>query len=154
MPRCTALRSSAWTILEHLRTTDPARGSYPGEALPARAPISHLALVERAEAYLIAPASANTLAQGDNAVLKIQLDGSGPGAGGIGLWITASGSTVRGLVVNRFRDAEIEPTSTVFGSVDQAGLATLDKIAKAGVEGGGQDGAPVTKVTIKSVRLD
>ena len=42
---------------------DPARGSYPGEALPERAPISHLALVERAEAYLIAPASANTLAK-------------------------------------------------------------------------------------------
>jgi phosphopantothenoylcysteine decarboxylase/phosphopantothenate--cysteine ligase len=31
--------------------------------LPGRAPISHLALVERAEAYLIAPASANTLAK-------------------------------------------------------------------------------------------
>src|SRR5204863_7851001 len=42
---------------------DPARGSYPGEPLPAREPISHLALVERAELYLIAPASANTLAK-------------------------------------------------------------------------------------------
>jgi phosphopantothenoylcysteine decarboxylase / phosphopantothenate---cysteine ligase len=42
---------------------DPARGSYPGEPLPDRAPISHLALVERAEAYLIAPASANTIAK-------------------------------------------------------------------------------------------
>jgi phosphopantothenoylcysteine decarboxylase/phosphopantothenate--cysteine ligase len=42
---------------------DPARGAYPGEPLPDRAPISHLALVERAEAYLIAPASANTLAK-------------------------------------------------------------------------------------------
>ena len=42
---------------------DPARGSYPGETLPARAPISHLALVERAELYLIAPATANTLAK-------------------------------------------------------------------------------------------
>ncbi len=42
---------------------DPARGSYPGEPLPAREPISHLALVERAELYLIAPASANTIAK-------------------------------------------------------------------------------------------
>jgi len=42
---------------------DPARGSYPGEPPPARAPISHLALVARAELYLIAPASANTLAK-------------------------------------------------------------------------------------------
>src|SRR5437588_3972122 len=43
--------------------SDPARGSYPGEPAPERAPISHLALVERAEVYLIAPASANTLAK-------------------------------------------------------------------------------------------
>lgn len=45
---------------------DPARGSYPGESLGGRAeimPISHLALVERAELYLIAPATANTLAK-------------------------------------------------------------------------------------------
>src|ERR1700741_4828933 len=42
---------------------DPARGTYPGEPLGERAPISHLALVERADVYLIAPASANTLAK-------------------------------------------------------------------------------------------
>ena len=40
-----------------------ARGSYPGEPLPEWAPISHLALVERAEVYLIAPATANTIAK-------------------------------------------------------------------------------------------
>ncbi len=42
---------------------DPARGRYPGEPLPERAPISHLALVQRAGVYLIAPASANTIAK-------------------------------------------------------------------------------------------
>jgi phosphopantothenoylcysteine decarboxylase/phosphopantothenate--cysteine ligase len=42
---------------------DPARGAYPGDPTPDRAPISHLALVERADLYLIAPASANTLAK-------------------------------------------------------------------------------------------
>jgi phosphopantothenoylcysteine decarboxylase / phosphopantothenate---cysteine ligase len=42
---------------------DPARGAYPGEHVPERAPISHLALVERADLYLIAPASANTIAK-------------------------------------------------------------------------------------------
>src|SRR6202453_209518 len=42
---------------------DPARGSFPGDPLPARAPISHLALVERADVFLIAPASANTIAK-------------------------------------------------------------------------------------------
>jgi phosphopantothenoylcysteine decarboxylase/phosphopantothenate--cysteine ligase len=43
--------------------TDPARGAYPGEPVPERTPISHLALVERADVYLIAPASANTIAK-------------------------------------------------------------------------------------------
>jgi phosphopantothenoylcysteine decarboxylase / phosphopantothenate---cysteine ligase len=42
---------------------DPARGTYPGEPPAERAPISHLALVERADVYLIAPASANTIAK-------------------------------------------------------------------------------------------
>ena len=42
---------------------DPAWGAYPGEPAPDRAPISHLALVERADVYLIAPASANTIAK-------------------------------------------------------------------------------------------
>src|ERR1700738_2122563 len=43
--------------------TDSLRGAYPGEPTPERAPISHLALVERADLFLIAPASANTIAQ-------------------------------------------------------------------------------------------
>src|SRR5579875_643315 len=48
--------------------TDPLRGAYPGETTPiqpepTRMPISHLALVQRADAYLIAPASANTIAR-------------------------------------------------------------------------------------------
>ncbi len=42
---------------------DPLRGAYPGEAPPDRTPISHLALVGRADVYLIAPASANTIAK-------------------------------------------------------------------------------------------
>ena len=42
---------------------DPARGAYPGEEPPGHAPISHLELVARADAYAIAPASANTIAK-------------------------------------------------------------------------------------------
>jgi phosphopantothenoylcysteine decarboxylase/phosphopantothenate--cysteine ligase len=42
---------------------DALRGAYPGDPLPERAPISHLALVHNADAYLIAPASANAIAQ-------------------------------------------------------------------------------------------
>ena len=42
---------------------DPLRGAFPGDPAPAHAPLSHLALVETADAYVIAPASANTLAK-------------------------------------------------------------------------------------------
>jgi phosphopantothenoylcysteine decarboxylase / phosphopantothenate---cysteine ligase len=42
---------------------DPARGAFPGEAAPEHEPISHLELVGRADAYLVAPASANTIAK-------------------------------------------------------------------------------------------
>ncbi|UJA20112.1 bifunctional phosphopantothenoylcysteine decarboxylase/phosphopantothenate--cysteine ligase CoaBC [Thermoleophilia bacterium SCSIO 60948] len=42
---------------------DPARGAYPGEPAGDHDPIGHLALAERADAMLVAPASANTLAK-------------------------------------------------------------------------------------------
>ncbi len=42
---------------------DPARGAFPGQAPPEHDPLSHLALVANAEAYIVAPASANTLAK-------------------------------------------------------------------------------------------
>jgi phosphopantothenoylcysteine decarboxylase / phosphopantothenate---cysteine ligase len=42
---------------------DPLRGAFPGDPEPAHAPLSHLELVERADAFLIAPASANTIAK-------------------------------------------------------------------------------------------
>jgi phosphopantothenoylcysteine decarboxylase / phosphopantothenate---cysteine ligase len=42
---------------------DPARGAFPGEEPPSHQPLSHLQLVANADLYLIAPASANTLAK-------------------------------------------------------------------------------------------
>jgi phosphopantothenoylcysteine decarboxylase/phosphopantothenate--cysteine ligase len=42
---------------------DPARGAFPGQQPPAHQPLSHLELVANAEVYLIAPASANTIAK-------------------------------------------------------------------------------------------
>jgi peptidyl-prolyl cis-trans isomerase B (cyclophilin B) len=53
-----------------------------------------------------------------------------------------------------YKDTQLPPEYTVFGTVQADGLATLDKIAKGGVAGGGEDGPPATEVTIKSVRLD
>jgi peptidyl-prolyl cis-trans isomerase B (cyclophilin B) len=53
-----------------------------------------------------------------------------------------------------YKDSQLPPGYTVFGKIQDDGLATLDKIAKAGVSGGGDDGPPATEVTIKSMLLD
>ena len=42
---------------------DPLRGTFPGDEPPAHDPIGHLALAANADAFLVAPASANTLAK-------------------------------------------------------------------------------------------
>jgi phosphopantothenoylcysteine decarboxylase/phosphopantothenate--cysteine ligase len=61
---------------------DPARGAFPGDPLPQHDPISHLELVRRTDAYVIAPASANTIAklaigQADNLLTTAALAYSG-----------------------------------------------------------------------------
>jgi phosphopantothenoylcysteine decarboxylase/phosphopantothenate--cysteine ligase len=42
---------------------DPMRGAFPGEPAPEHDPIGHLELAANCDAYLVAPASANTLAK-------------------------------------------------------------------------------------------
>jgi hypothetical protein len=54
-------------------------------------------------------ASVNTLTVGDNAVLKIELDGTSLGAGFNGLHITAGNSTVRGLMIDNFAATSSSP---------------------------------------------
>ena len=53
-----------------------------------------------------------------------------------------------------YQDSRLPPNYTVFGTIDETGLATLDKIAEAGVKGGGGDGAPSVDVHVKTVALD
>jgi phosphopantothenoylcysteine decarboxylase/phosphopantothenate--cysteine ligase len=50
-------------VLDSEFERDPARGAFSGQELPAHEPLSHLELVSNADLYLIAPASANTLAK-------------------------------------------------------------------------------------------
>ncbi|MEU0496520.1 peptidylprolyl isomerase [Mycobacterium sp. NPDC006124] len=53
-----------------------------------------------------------------------------------------------------YRDSDLPPTYTVFGSVDETGLTVVDRIAAGGVKDGGEDGTPASPVTIASIRLD
>jgi phosphopantothenoylcysteine decarboxylase/phosphopantothenate--cysteine ligase len=62
---------------------DPARGAFPGDAAPDHDPISHLELVRNCDAYVVAPASANTLAklaagQADNLLTSAALACTAP----------------------------------------------------------------------------
>jgi peptidyl-prolyl cis-trans isomerase B (cyclophilin B) len=53
-----------------------------------------------------------------------------------------------------YKDSQLPPNYTVFGTIDQTGLATLDKIAAAGTADGSQDGKPKDGVQITSILLD
>lgn len=62
---------------------DPARGAFPGDEPSTHSPISHLELVHRADAFLVAPASANTIAKlanglADNLLTSAALASVGP----------------------------------------------------------------------------
>ena len=62
---------------------DPARGAFPGDPSPGHDPISHLELVRNCDVYVVAPASANTLAklaagQADNLLTSAALACSAP----------------------------------------------------------------------------
>ncbi len=53
-----------------------------------------------------------------------------------------------------YEDSMLTPTYTVFGTVDETGLAVVDRIAAAGVENGATDGTPNASVTVESIRLN
>jgi phosphopantothenoylcysteine decarboxylase/phosphopantothenate--cysteine ligase len=63
--------------------SDPLRGAFPGDPQPTHAAISHLALVENADVYLIAPATANAIAglatgRADSLLASAYLAADGP----------------------------------------------------------------------------
>ena len=50
-------------VLDDEFERDPLRGAFPGDPVPAHDPIGHLEVVANADAFLVAPASANTIAK-------------------------------------------------------------------------------------------
>jgi peptidyl-prolyl cis-trans isomerase B (cyclophilin B) len=52
-----------------------------------------------------------------------------------------------------YKDSQLPPTYTVFGTIDGAGLAVLDTVAAQGVAGGSDDGKPVADVTVRSAQI-
>ena len=53
-----------------------------------------------------------------------------------------------------YKDTKLPPTYTPFGTMDEAGLKTVEKVAEAGVAGGAGDGAPKKTVTVEKAAVD
>src|SRR5712692_1943934 len=84
----------------------------PGTGTHTITPLSALPFITdpvTIDGYTQPGSSANTNGPGlpDNAVLTIELNGASAGPAAPGLFILASGSTIRGLVINRFSNSGI-----------------------------------------------
>jgi titin len=93
----------------------------PGSGTQTITPLSALPPITEAvtiDGYTQPGASANTNGPGlaDNAVLSIELNGAGAGPAAPGLFILASGSTIRGLVINRFSNSGIVMSANASGN--------------------------------------
>lgn len=113
--------------------SDPARGAFPGDPAPDHDPISHLELVRNCDAYVIAPASANTLAklasgQADNLLTSAALACTAPlilaPAMNGAMW--SNPATVANIDTLRERGAHIvEPTTGELASKGEWGTGRL-----------------------------
>jgi phosphopantothenoylcysteine decarboxylase/phosphopantothenate--cysteine ligase len=156
--------------------SDPLRGSFPGDPAPEHAPLSHLALVERSDVYVIAPASANTIAklaagQADNLLTAAALACRRPliVAPAMNHAMYEHAATRANLETLRSRGVEVlEPGTGALGSPGEWGVGRLPEPpellaaveARLGATAGGQiDGLHVlvtaggTREPIDAVRF-
>jgi CSLREA domain-containing protein len=102
-----SLREAIAHANSHPNGVEPDKITFniPGEGVKRISPTSALPTIADPviiDGYTQPGASENTKAVGNDAVLKIELNGSQAGYGADGLTITAGDSTVRGLVINGF----------------------------------------------------
>ena len=156
--------------------SDALRGAFPGDPAPEHAPLSHLALVERCDLYVIAPASANTIAklaagQADNLLTAAALACRRPliVAPAMNDAMYEHAATRANLDTLRARGVEVlEPGTGALGSPGEWGVGRLPEPAdllaaieaRLGATAGGQlDGAHVlvtaggTREPIDAVRF-
>ena len=87
--------------------TDTINFNIPGPGVHTIAPLTPLPTITdpgTIDGYTQPGSAANTQTHGDDAVLLIELSGANAGDAN-GLTITAGSSTIRGLVINRFKGA-------------------------------------------------
>jgi CSLREA domain-containing protein len=115
------------TVVDLIHFSIPGSGVQtisPGSALPAMAEAVTI------NGYTQPGASRNTLAQGTNAELKIELRGPGPNTGLInGLDVNAPNVAVTGLVINNFSRNGINISSNGVGAVIEGNFIGTDPLA-------------------------
>lgn len=90
--------------------TDLIRFAIPGAGVHTIRPLSELPALEEAvtiDGYTQPGSRANTRRTGTDAVIAIELSGENAPGGARGLTISQKGCTVRGLAINRFREATV-----------------------------------------------
>jgi phosphopantothenoylcysteine decarboxylase / phosphopantothenate---cysteine ligase len=117
---------------------DPARGAFPDQRPPQHDPLSHLELVANADLYLVAPASANTIAKlaaglADNLLTSCALAAECPllVAPAMNARMYEHAATQRNLATLRERGALlIEPDEGRLASSGEAGIGRLAEPAR------------------------
>ncbi|HUH80366.1 MAG TPA: bifunctional phosphopantothenoylcysteine decarboxylase/phosphopantothenate synthase, partial [Solirubrobacteraceae bacterium] len=112
---------------------DPARGAFPGQRPPSHEPLSHLELVANAELFLVAPASANTIAKlasglADSMLTSCALAASCPLviAPAMNSRMYEHPATRHNLQTLRARGAEVlEPTAGRLASAGEQGVGRM-----------------------------
>jgi phosphopantothenoylcysteine decarboxylase / phosphopantothenate---cysteine ligase len=112
---------------------DPARGAFPDQPAPDHEPLSHLELVRNADAFVIAPASANTIAKlahglADNLLTSAALAATCPVlvAPAMNNHMYEHAATQANLVILRERGiAVIDPGTGALGSKHEWGVGRL-----------------------------
>ncbi|MGH3144658.1 MAG: hypothetical protein ACRDTR_02545 [Rubrobacter sp.] len=90
--------------------TNPAKTISPASQLPT---ITDTITID---GYTQSGATPNTLVEGNDALLNVQLDGLNAGSGADGLVIEAADSTIRGLVIRRFEDTGVQISGGATGN--------------------------------------
>jgi CSLREA domain-containing protein len=109
---CVNSLREAITFANSLTGTNTITFNIPGSGVQTISPTTPLPTITNPviiDGYSQPGASPNTLTNGDNAVLLIDLSGASAGTGVDGLHITAGNSTVRGLVINGFQQGTVAP---------------------------------------------